>query len=140
MVYLQPYHLVKFFLFISGGLLGYTKKINLYSVITRVFFLFPAPRPVVVVSDVQSRKAVLHVRDPSPTETVQYLVRYKTYPRYSTWIKERRNKTGHGADTWIVLHNIHPYSSYTVEVASYYKDDDVGPYSVNKHFTTKQAG
>ena len=75
-----------------------------------------------------------------PTDTVEYLVRYKTYPRHSTWVVERRNKTGHGADTWITLYNVHPYSSYTVEVASYYKDDDVGPYSVNKHFTTKQAG
>jgi len=53
---------------------------------------------------------------------------------------EKRNKTSQGGDAWITLHGVHPYTAYKVEVASYYKDGDIGPYSVDKRFITKQAG
>ena len=105
-----------------------------------LFTSFSAPRPVIIISEVQARQVVLDVRDPTPTDTSQYLVRYKTDSGHSSWVEEKRNKTGQGGDDWITLHGVHPYTSYTVEVASYYRDEDIGPYSVNKHFTTKQAG
>lgn len=104
-----------------------------------VLLLVHAPRPVIIISEVQARQVVLHVRDPTPTDTSQYLVRYKADPGHSSWVEEKRNKSGQGGDAWITLHGVHPYTSYTVEVASYYRDEDIGPYSVNKHFTTKQA-
>ena len=101
---------------------------------------FPAPRPVIIVTDVQSRQVLLHVTDPTPADTLQYMVRYKTDTGHSPWLINKRNKTSPGGDARITLYGVHPYTSYTVEVASYYKDGDVGPYSVNKHFKTKQAG
>lgn len=101
---------------------------------------FPAPRPVLVISDVQSRRVLLHVTDPTPADTAQYVVRFKTDIGHSSWLMEKRNKTSQGGDAWITLHGVHPYTAYKVEVASYYKDGDIGPYSVDKRFITKQAG
>lgn len=105
---------------------------------SRCFFL--APRPVTVISEVQSRRVLLHVTDPTPAETAMYIVRYKTDIGHSPWVSEKRNKTSQGGDAWIMLHGVHPYTAYRVEVASYYKDRDEGPYSVDKRFITKQAG
>lgn len=67
-------------------------------------------------------------------------MRYKTNTGHSSWLIEMRNKTSQTGDVSITLHGVLPFTSYTVEVASYYKDGDVGPYSVNKHFKTEQAG
>lgn len=92
------------------------------------------------ITKVQSRTVQLRVTDPNPSDTAKYFVRYKTHSPHSDWVSVLRNKTGSGRDTVIMLDGLHPYTRYLVEVASYYKDDDEGPYSVPHPFETEQAG
>ena len=102
--------------------------------------LFPAPRPVVAITEVQSRTLQFRVTDPTPTDTAKYIVRYKTRSAYWNWVQVERNKTSIGHDTIITLDGLHPYTRHLMEVASYYKDVDEGPFSVPHSFETKQAG
>lgn len=89
---------------------------------------------------VQSRTVQLRVTDPTPSETAMYIVRYKTRSSHSDWVQVLRNKTSAGRDTVISLDGLHPYTTYLMELASYYKDDDEGPYSVPHSFATEEAG
>lgn len=93
-----------------------------------------------VIIGFQSRTVQLRVTDPTPSETAKYIVRYKTRSSHSDWVQVLRNKTSAGRDTVISLDGLHPYTSYLMELASYYKDGDEGPYSVPHSFATEQAG
>ncbi|KAL9950767.1 hypothetical protein ACROYT_G043325 [Oculina patagonica] len=104
-----------------------------------IHLLVHAPRPVMVITKVQSRTVQLRVTDPTPSDTAKYIVRYKTHSPHSEWVSVLRNKTGSGRDTVIMLDGLHPYTKYLVEVAAYYKDGDEGPYSVPHPFETEQA-
>ena len=93
-----------------------------------------------VITEVQSRTLQFRVTDPTPSDTAKYIVRYKTRSPHSDWIQVLRNKTSSGRDTVTMLGGLHPYTTYLMEVASYYKDGDEGPYSVPHAFETDQAG
>lgn len=106
----------------------------------RLFHFFPAPRPEVVIMDVQSRTLRFRVKDPTPTDTAKYIVRYRKRSVYWDWVQVELNKTTRGDDTMVTLDGLHPYTAYIVEVASYYNDDDEGPFSMPQSFETKEAG
>ena len=89
---------------------------------------------------VQSRSVQLRVTDPTPTDTAKYIVRYKTRSFHSDWVPVLRNKTSAGRNTVITLDELHPYTTYLMELASQYKDGDEGPYSVPHPIATEQAG
>ena len=89
---------------------------------------------------VQSRTVQLQVTDPTSADTAKYIVRYKTRSFHSDWVPVVRNKTSVGRNTVITLDGLHPYTTYLMELASYYKDGDEGPYSVPHSFATEQAG
>ena len=93
-----------------------------------------------VITEVQSRKLQFRVTDPTPSDTAKYIVRYKTRSPHSDWIRVLRNKTSGGRDTVSTLSGLRPYTKYVLEVASYYKDGDEGPYSVPHANETAQAG
>ena len=93
-----------------------------------------------VISEVQARQITLHITDPTPADTSKYLVRYKKDTGHAHWVTKEKSKVGQGSDVYMTLNGVHPFTAYVVEVASYYKDQDEGPYSVPKRFTTKQAG
>lgn len=78
--------------------------------------------------------------DPTPAHSAKYLVRYKTNAETSQWKLDEYSKVTQGGYTLITVHNLHPYTTYVVEVASYYKDQDQGPYSFPQSVITKQAG
>ena len=89
---------------------------------------------------VQSRTVQLRITDPTPTDTAEYIVRYKTHSIHSDWVPVLRNKTSRGRTTVITLDGLHPYTTYLMELASHYKDGDEGPYSVPHSFATERAG
>lgn len=93
-----------------------------------------------VIMGVQSRTVQLRVTDPTPSDTAKYIVRYKTRSFHSDWVPVVRNKTSAARDTVITLDGLHPYTTYLMELASFYKDGDEGPYSVPHSFATEQAG
>ena len=93
-----------------------------------------------VISEVQARQITLHITDPTPADTSKYLVRYKKDTGHAQWVTKEKSKIGQGSDVYVTLNGVHPFTAYVVEVASYYKDQDEGPYSIPKRFTTKQAG
>lgn len=88
---------------------------------------------------VESCTVQLRVTDPTPTDTAEYIVRYKTRSFHSDWVPVLRNKTS-ANHTVITLDGLHPYTTYLMELASHYKDGDEGPYSVPHSFATEQAG
>lgn len=53
---------------------------------------------------------------------------------------DEHSKVTHGGHTLITVQDLHPYTAYVMEVASYYKDQDQGPYSFPQSVFTKQAG
>lgn len=102
--------------------------------------MFPAPRPVMVIPEVQARQVTLRVTDPTPADTSKYLVRYKKDAGHAQWVTKEIRMDGQVSDVDVTLNGVQPFTAYVVEVASYYKDQDEGPYSIPKRFTTKQAG
>ena len=53
---------------------------------------------------------------------------------------DEHSKVTQGGHTLITVQDLHPYTAYVMEVASYYKDQDQGPYSFPQSVITKQAG
>ena len=53
---------------------------------------------------------------------------------------DEHSKVTQGGHTLITVQDLHPYTAYFMEVASYYKDQDQGPYSFPQSVITKQAG
>ena len=53
---------------------------------------------------------------------------------------DEHSKVTQGGYTLITVQGLHPYTAYVMEVASYYKDQDQGPYSFPQSVITKQAG
>lgn len=93
-----------------------------------------------VISEVQARQITLHITDPTPADTAKYLVRHKKDTGHAQWVTKKKSKIGQDSHVYVTLNGVHPFTEYVVEVASYYKDQDEGPYSIPKRFTTKQAG
>ena len=99
-----------------------------------------APRPIIKIAVTKARSVTLRVTDPTPDETAKYRVRVKRSNQHSAWSEVLQAKTNFDSVTMLTLNGLLPYMKYIVEVASYYKDGDIGPNSLPFRFTTHQAG
>ena len=101
-----------------------------------------APRLVVTVTSVTPRLGKVTILDAEPNDTSQYYVRYKRR-RDVAWntIKwEKSSLKPVGSRYLAYIGGLVPYTNYSVEVAPYYVDKDLGPYSMPLTFVTQEDG
>mgnify|MGYP001793289360 CR=1 FL=1 len=105
-------------------------------------FFFPAPRPLVAVTRITSTMSTLRIVDSQGNKTAQYYVRYKrrkdvhwNQVKWSKLSLKLIGKTYEGD-----IRGLLPYTNYSLEIAPYYFDNDLGPYSMPLTFMTDEDG
>lgn len=113
-----------------------------YNLPVFVFVFFTAPRLLVTVTSVTPTMGTLSIMDPLRNGTAQYYVRYKRRRDAGwslvKWTKASLKPVGrrhHGE-----VRGLLPYTNYSLEVAPYYLDNDLGPYSMPLTFVTDEDG
>ena len=86
----------------------------------------------------------VQVTDPTPHDTDKYLIHYQRINHSDRNTEEQSKpvmkKEGDRSVAVLSVSGLHPYTRYRLEVASHFKDNDIGPYSVPRMFVTEEAG